>query len=102
MAAGSPFAPFDFRVKQLRVLFKNSHQADFSCKVVLTVNQLFGVQNQFPSFMANTHRLMTPADCEYYIKRLDALPAKFDQTLEGLKVREQKQITPPRFVVEKV
>ena len=66
------------------------------------VNQLFGVQNQYPSFMANTHRLFSPQDCEYYIMRLDALPKKFDQTLEGLKVREQKQILPPRFVVEEV
>src|ERR1700730_7395663 len=66
------------------------------------VNQLFGVQNQFPSFMANTHRLLTKRDCDYYLMRLDALPKKFDQTLEGLKVREQKQILPPRFVVEEV
>src|ERR1043166_7688469 len=34
--------------------------------------------------------------------RLDALPKKFDQTLEGLKLREQKGILPPRFVVEEV
>src|SRR5437879_2918976 len=34
--------------------------------------------------------------------RLDALPKKFDQTLEGLKFRDQKQILPPRFVVEEV
>src|SRR6266436_7304135 len=66
------------------------------------VNQLFGVQNQYPSFMANTHRLLSPKDCEYYIMRLDALPKKFDQTIESLKVREQKQILPPRFVVEEV
>src|SRR6201987_5324749 len=66
------------------------------------VNQLFGVQNQFPSFMANTHRLLTRKDCEYYVKRLDALPRKFDELLENLKVREQKQILPPRFVVEEV
>src|SRR6267143_986432 len=66
------------------------------------VNQLFGVQNQFPSFMANSHRMLNPKDCEYYIMRLDALPKKFDQTLEGLKVREQKQILPPRFEVEEV
>src|SRR5438132_1849971 len=66
------------------------------------VNQLFGVQNQYPSFMANTHRLFDARDCEYYIMRLDALPKQFDQTLEGLKVREQKQILPPRFVVEEV
>src|SRR2546426_3357773 len=66
------------------------------------VNQLFGVQSQFPSFMANTHRLLTRKDCEYYLKRLDALPKKFDQLLENLKIREQKQILPPRFVVEEV
>src|SRR6184192_3841041 len=66
------------------------------------INQLFGVQNQFPSFMANTHRLLDAKDCEYYLMRLDALPKKFDQTVEGLKLREQKQIIPPRFVVEEV
>ncbi|HEY2125366.1 MAG TPA: DUF885 domain-containing protein [Chthoniobacterales bacterium] len=66
------------------------------------VNQLFGVQNEFPSFMANTHRLFNRRDCDYYVMRLKALPAKFDQLLEGLTVREQKQILPPRFVVEEV
>ncbi|MBA2431849.1 MAG: DUF885 domain-containing protein [Chthoniobacterales bacterium] len=66
------------------------------------VNQMYGVQNEFPSFMANTHRLRGARDCEYYVQRLRALPLKFDQLLEGLKVREQKEITPPRFVVERV
>ena len=66
------------------------------------VNQLFGVQNQFPTFMANTHRLLAPRDCDYYLQRLGALPAKFEQTLESLKLRESKGIIPPRFVVEKV
>ncbi len=66
------------------------------------VNQLFGVQSEFPSFMANTHRLLAPRDCDYYLQRLDALPTKFDQVLEGLKLREEKQILPPRFVVEEV
>src|SRR5438067_5641157 len=66
------------------------------------VNQLFGVQNEFPSFMANTHRLLGRKDCDYYLMRLNALPTKFDQLLETLKVREEKQILPPRFVVEKV
>src|SRR6266550_1171897 len=66
------------------------------------VNQLFGVQNQFPSFMANTHRLLSRKDCEYYMNRIDTLPKKFDQLLENLKMREQKQIRPPRFVIEEV
>ncbi len=66
------------------------------------VNQLFGIQSEFPSFMANTHRLLAPRDCEYYRQRLIAVGPKFDQLLESLKVREQKGILPPRFVVEKV
>ena len=66
------------------------------------VNQLFGVQNLFPSFMANTHRLLDKRDCNYYVMRLDAVPKKFDQLLEGLKLREQKQILPPKFVVAEV
>ena len=66
------------------------------------VNQLFGVQNEFPSFMANTHRLLASRDCEYYRQRLQAVDTKFEQLIESLKVREQKGILPPRFVVEKV
>ncbi|CAN5564337.1 DUF885 domain-containing protein [soil metagenome] len=66
------------------------------------VNQLFGVQNQFPSFMANTHRLNNAKDAEYYLDRLAALPKKWDQLTESLKAREERGIIPPRFVVEKV
>src|SRR5438105_9058080 len=66
------------------------------------VNQLFGVQNEFPSFMANTHRLLAKRDCDYYLQRLGAVGTKFDQLLASLRVREEKGILPPRFVVEKV
>src|SRR5258707_3118500 len=66
------------------------------------VNQLFGVQNQFPSFMANTHRLLNRKVCDYYVMRLDSLPKKFDQVLGGLRVWEKKQILPTSFVVEEV
>jgi uncharacterized protein (DUF885 family) len=66
------------------------------------VNQLAGVQNQFPSFMANTHRLNDKADCDYYLERLHAAPRKFDDLQKGLLLREQRGITPPRFVVERV
>jgi uncharacterized protein (DUF885 family) len=52
--------------------------------------------------MANTHRLLNRQDCEYYLMRLNALPKKFDQLLEGVELREEKKIVPPRFVVEKV
>ncbi|HJT82834.1 MAG TPA: DUF885 domain-containing protein [Chthoniobacterales bacterium] len=66
------------------------------------VNQLHGVQNELPSFMANTHRLFDARDCDYYLMRLAAFSTKFDQLLHSLKVREDKAIIPPRFVVEKV
>src|SRR5213076_3255037 len=55
-----------------------------------------------PFIMADTDRLVSRKDCEYYLMRLDALLKKFDQLLENLKVREEKQILPPRFVVEEV
>ncbi|OAI43070.1 hypothetical protein AYO41_03025 [Verrucomicrobia bacterium SCGC AG-212-E04] len=66
------------------------------------VNQLFGVQNGFPTFMANTHRMQRERDARYYIQRLEALPTKFDQVIEGLRLRESMGILPPRFVVERV
>ncbi len=66
------------------------------------LNQLAGVQNEFPAFMANTHRLLDARDCQYYVQRLDAVSKKFDQLLESLKLREQKGILPPRFVYEEV
>jgi len=66
------------------------------------VNQLFGVQNNFPTFMATTHHVGDQRDAEDYNTRLSKLPAKFAQVLEGLKVREQHGVVPPTFVIDKV
>ena len=66
------------------------------------LNQLFGLQNQLPSFLANQHRMLVPKDAEYYLQRLASVPTKFEQALEGLRLREEKGIIPPRFVIEKV
>ncbi len=66
------------------------------------VNQLFGVQSNFPSFMESTHQIDTVGDAEDYISRLEAIDRQFDQVLEGLKHREQLGILPPQFVVTKV
>src|SRR5256712_6489616 len=66
------------------------------------VNQLFGVQNQLPSIIANSPRLLSCKDCEYFLKRLYSVQKKFHQLLENLKTRKQKQTLPPRFVLEKV
>ncbi|TDR23696.1 DUF885 domain-containing protein [Marinicella litoralis] len=66
------------------------------------VNQLFGVQNGFPSFMESTHQVDNVGDAEDYISRLSKVGIKFDQVLEGLKHRENLGILPPQFVVTKV
>ena len=66
------------------------------------VNQLFGVQNNFPSFMESTHQVHSVGDAEDYVSRLNAVGVKFDQVLEGLRHREQLGIHPPQFVVTKV
>ena len=66
------------------------------------VNQLFGVQNGFPSFMEGQHQINDATDVENYLSRLRAVDEKFAQVLEGLKLREEKGITPPRFVIDRV
>src|SRR5690606_24035026 len=66
------------------------------------VNQLFGVQSNFPAFMESTHQINNLGDAEDYISRLQAVDTKFNQILDGLKHREQLGILPPQFVVTKV
>ncbi|WP_137939792.1 DUF885 domain-containing protein [Chitinivorax sp. B] len=66
------------------------------------VNQLFGVQNSFPTFMVTMHPLTSKEDVAYYLARLGKVSIKFDQLLEQLKVRERKGIIPPTFVIDKV
>lgn len=66
------------------------------------VNQLFGVQNGFPTFMESTHQVHSVEDGEHYVSRLSEVGRKFDQVIEGLEHREQLGILPPQFVVTKV
>ncbi|UOG72786.1 DUF885 domain-containing protein [Hymenobacter tibetensis] len=66
------------------------------------VNQMFGVQNDFPAFMASVHQVHNRRDADYYNERLAAVRVKFAQVLEGLKIREQHGVVPPTFVVDKV
>jgi len=66
------------------------------------VNQLFGVQNGYPSFMDAQHVVETSEDAENYISRLSKVKTKFEQNLQGLKIREQQGIIPPTFVIERV
>jgi len=66
------------------------------------VNQLVGVQNQTPDFLINLHRIGALRGADDYLARLSQVGRKFDQVLEGLALREQKGVVPPRFVIERV
>src|SRR5205814_1941985 len=66
------------------------------------VNQLFGVQSALPDFMVQIHQVTTRTEAERYIERLNRFPQKFDQLLASLKLREDMQVIPPQFTVEKV
>lgn len=66
------------------------------------VNQLFGVQSQTPEFLINQHRIADHRGAEDYLARLGEVGRKFDQVLEGLALREQRGVLPPRFVIERV
>ncbi|REL30792.1 DUF885 domain-containing protein [Thalassotalea euphylliae] len=66
------------------------------------VNQLFGVQNGYPSFMEAQHQVHSVEDAENYLARLEAVRVKFAQALAGIQLREEKGILPPRFVVDRV
>ncbi|MBY5991887.1 DUF885 domain-containing protein [Ferrimonas balearica] len=66
------------------------------------VNQLFGVQNGYPSFMEAQHQVRSEEDAEHYLARLTAVEQKFAQNLEGIKIRTEKGIIPPKFVIERV
>lgn len=66
------------------------------------LNQLFGVQNGYPSFMQAQHQVHSVNDAENYLARLQLVQTKFAQTMEGLTLRESKGIIPPKFVIERV
>lgn len=66
------------------------------------VNQMFGVQNELPSFMVDTHQVNNERDAEHYLTRLKKFTWKFDKVLGTLRSREEKGILPPTFVIDRV
>jgi uncharacterized protein (DUF885 family) len=66
------------------------------------LNQMFGVQSNMPNLLVNNHKLRSEGDIKAYIARLSGFTTKFDQVLEGLKIREKKGIVPPKFVIKRV
>jgi uncharacterized protein (DUF885 family) len=66
------------------------------------VNQMSGIQNDLPSFMESTHLIQDKEDAEAYISRLNQFPGVIDDVIVGLKIREEKEIVPPTFVIDRV
>ena len=65
-------------------------------------NQMGGIQSSFPSFMNSSHQIKSLEDAEHYLSRMSEVPRKYAQQLLGLKLREDRGIIPPRFVIERV
>lgn len=66
------------------------------------VNQMNGVQSGLINFMTNAHQVTNESEGKDYVTRLNKFPLKFDQVIEGLRLRESKGLLPPQFTVEKV
>lgn len=66
------------------------------------VNQLFGVQSDIPDFLINIHQVNNESEAKDYISRLYAVKLKVTQLLESLRIREERKIIPPKFVLERV
>lgn len=66
------------------------------------MNQLFGIQNGLPTFMATQHRIPDRIGAEHYLSRLSQFDRRLTQALESVRMREERGIIPPTFVVEKV
>lgn len=66
------------------------------------VNQMGGYHTLIPSFLINMHQIDSVVDARAYIARLKAVPKVFADAIEGMKIREQNQIVPPKFVFEHV
>ena len=66
------------------------------------VNQLFGIQSELPNLMTQFQQVNDETDAAHYLARLALFPRKMDEVIESLKLRETKNIIPPKFVVEKV
>ncbi len=66
------------------------------------VNQMNGVQNDFPRFMQEVHEVESKSEARDYVARLYESRDKFDQLIEGLQIRKDKGIVPPDFILDRV
>ncbi|QSE95863.1 DUF885 domain-containing protein [Fulvivirga lutea] len=66
------------------------------------VNQMFGVQAELPEILTDYHRLESKDDLDAYISRLSKFNTKFNQVIEGLKIREEQGVIPPNYIIDKI
>ena len=59
-----------------------------------------GIQNQLIHFFTDIHPIASKKDAEDYIARLSQVDTKFDQLIEGLTLREEAGIVPPKFAIQ--
>lgn len=62
------------------------------------VNQMGGLHTDIPTFLINVHSIENVKEAEAYVSRLNGISKLFDQLVENLKLREAKNIIPPKFV----
>lgn len=62
------------------------------------VTQMEGKHSEIPAFLINMHTISNKSDAEAYISRINGIEGLFEQLLENLKIREEKNIIPPKFV----
>jgi uncharacterized protein (DUF885 family) len=65
-------------------------------------NQMFGVQSETANFMLTIHPINNVRDARDHVKRLSKFGVKFNQGLEGMRIREKKGVIPPQFVIRRI
>ncbi len=65
------------------------------------VIQNVGTYLDMPRFMDSSHPLVTAADAEAYVARLEALPAALDGELERMRSARAMGMVPPDFLLDK-
>jgi uncharacterized protein (DUF885 family) len=66
------------------------------------VKQLDGWPGQLPSLFASYHQVVDEQSARNYLSRLAAVPLKVEQGIQGLSLRAERGIMPPRFVFQRV
>jgi uncharacterized protein (DUF885 family) len=63
------------------------------------LNQMSGLHSEAPAFLINYHPIDNVADARAYLARLRGMGPMFDHLIAGVKIREARNIIPPRFVL---